>query len=406
MEKEKKEIKISLGTFICLIIIAILVVAVIMMGLYITRDKKEINNNELGLNENVTGQTQNNNGNNNTTYNFVQNFSSKLDKLAAENTAICRNEWIVDDGEADIIKKAAKEKYEDGQLVKLSKETKAGQVSYWNTNQEGYAEQYNIINQGNMIDAYYIETTEDMQEAYIGFLYELEENTIYKVQPFMPYKIDGIDGKIKKVFMASEGHDTGGILQNIYILMENGTLKYVNCIEALLDTGIFTAYDCTNMGKVKDILQCHATYITYGETEGSGDWWIIEKEDGNYYTWCIVEETATIGNYTVSEIKFDEAGVSNEECGINLINNTDFYIYEGWGSGYSGIYEVENNKLICNVTKHEWDGGAGEGSEWVNITFIFDIIDNSQLKLCDIVNRDNHNIYPEGLTIGMMYSIK
>ena len=63
---EKKEIKISLGTFICLIIIAILVVAVIMMGLYITGDKKEVNNNELGLNENVTGQTQNNNGNNNT----------------------------------------------------------------------------------------------------------------------------------------------------------------------------------------------------------------------------------------------------------------------------------------------------------------------------------------------------
>ena len=57
---EKKEIKISLGTFICLIIIAILVVAVIMMGLYITGDKKEVNNNELGLNENVTGQTQNN----------------------------------------------------------------------------------------------------------------------------------------------------------------------------------------------------------------------------------------------------------------------------------------------------------------------------------------------------------
>ena len=134
------------------------------------------------------------------------------------------------------------------------------------------------------------------------------------------------------------------------------------------------------------------------------------KENNEEFNNSVVDNNSavilSIGDYTVNEIKFDEAGVSNEECGITLLNNIEFYIYEGWGSMYSGKYKIENNKLICYVNEHSWDGGAGPGSEVVNITFTFEIIDKSTLKLYNIENRNNHNIYPEGLILGMTYSIK
>ena len=56
---EKKEIKISLGTFVCLIIIAILVVAVIMMGMYIIENNKVTNNDGLASNNKQQGVNAN-----------------------------------------------------------------------------------------------------------------------------------------------------------------------------------------------------------------------------------------------------------------------------------------------------------------------------------------------------------
>ena len=77
---EKKEIKISLGTLVSLIIIAILVVAVIMIGLYITGDKKE-------LNENVMGQTQNNNANTDKEDDVESNIVQNKEEILSENEA-------------------------------------------------------------------------------------------------------------------------------------------------------------------------------------------------------------------------------------------------------------------------------------------------------------------------------
>lgn len=38
------------------------------------------------------------------------------------------------------------------------------------------------------------------------------------------------------------------------------------------------------------------------------------------------------GNYTVDEVKADETGVTNEECGIEIRVDGYCEIYEGWGS--------------------------------------------------------------------------
>ena len=116
-----------------------------------------------------------------------------------------------------------------------------------------------------------------------------------------------------------------------------------------------------------------------------------------------------IGNYTVNEIKLDEAGVSNEDCGIKLQDNNQFQINMGWGVWHSGKYEIKDNFLICKSTLLEWDGGAGPGNRVTDVTFTFQIINDNLLQLSNIVINDTNTqnlIYKDGLTVGMTYSKK
>ena len=114
------------------------------------------------------------------------------------------------------------------------------------------------------------------------------------------------------------------------------------------------------------------------------------------------------GNYTINEVKLDEVGVSNEECGVTLKENNDFQIYMGYGSTHSGKYEIKNNTLICKSNLLEWESGS-YGSRPTDVIFKFDIINTNNLKLSDITINDPNSeklIFPEGLSIGMTYSIK
>lgn len=114
------------------------------------------------------------------------------------------------------------------------------------------------------------------------------------------------------------------------------------------------------------------------------------------------------GEYTVNEVKTDDVGVSNEECGVKLQENKYFEIYMGWGSWHSGKYEIQGNTLTCSSTAFEWESG-GYGKEDTDVVFTFEIIDENTLKLTDIQinDQDNENlIYEDGLEIGMTYSQK
>ena len=115
------------------------------------------------------------------------------------------------------------------------------------------------------------------------------------------------------------------------------------------------------------------------------------------------------GNYTVDEVKYDEAGVSNAECGITLKENNEFKIYMGWGTWYSGKYEIKENKLICKAVLNEWDGGPGAGNRKTDVIFTYKILDNNKVQLSSIEDNDSeyqNNFYEEALSIGMTYSIK
>ena len=80
----------------------------------------------------------------------------------------------------------------------------------------------------------------------------------------------------------------------------------------------------------------------------------------------------------------------------------------GFGAWHSGKYEINNNKLICNSNLLESESG-GYVKKSTNVIFTFNIINENKLELSDINIKDTKNeklIYPEGLTVGMTYSIK
>ena len=118
--------------------------------------------------------------------------------------------------------------------------------------------------------------------------------------------------------------------------------------------------------------------------------------------------TLKLGNYTVDQVKEDEVGVSNEECGVKLQENNKFQIYMGFGSWHSGKYEIKNNNLICKSTLLEWESGE-YGSRNTDVVFTFKIVNNNKLELSNIDINDSNSeklVYKEGLTVGMTYSIK
>lgn len=117
----------------------------------------------------------------------------------------------------------------------------------------------------------------------------------------------------------------------------------------------------------------------------------------------------SLGEYTVDEVKYDEAGVSNAGCGITLKENYEFKIYMGWGAWFTGTYEIMENKLICKAVVYEWDGGPGAGNRATDVVFTYKILNDNKVQLSNINDNDleyQNNFYEEALSIGMTYSIK
>ena len=115
-----------------------------------------------------------------------------------------------------------------------------------------------------------------------------------------------------------------------------------------------------------------------------------------------------LGTYTVDQVKQDEVGISNEECGVELQENNKFQLYMEFGSWHSGKYEIINNNLICKSTLLEWESG-GYGNKNIDVIFTFKIVNNNKLELLDIHINDSDSeklVYREGFTVGMTYSIK
>ena len=180
----------------------------------------------------------------------------------------------------------------------------------------------------------------------------------------------------------------------------------------------FVFWDDVNKKEYSDKEIFGSVYQKYKDKLNTYKHTFQKSENGTYY-WVsseiyeVAEDkesiTLKLGEYTVEEVKYDEAGVSNFDCGITLKENNEFKIYMGWGSWYSGKYEIKENNLICKANLNEWDGGAGAGNRATNVTFTYKILDDNKIKLINIEDNDTeyqNNFYEEALSIGMTYSIK
>lgn len=282
---EKKEIKISLGTFICLLIIAVLLVAVI--GMYMkgnnNNDTNQLLQNNI-QNDGTIGESTGTDANSD----FVKKFSEKMQKI--KNT-INREYYHYDVDEIALAENNSNLKY--GNDVKILA-VNNGEYSYGYVDEGNNAVEYIYNEYNEEIDGYkghiYIETTDDMKNAYIALAFEVDDNTKLKAKSYIPYKINGVTGKIKKVFIAEEGQDTNGIFAKTFILLEDGTLKYVDCIDGI-KTGEFNAYNCeginNKIGKIKDVRKVNGSERVNGEFDGGWIDWILENEKGEYFKWNV-----------------------------------------------------------------------------------------------------------------------
>lgn len=112
----------------------------------------------------------------------------------------------------------------------------------------------------------------------------------------------------------------------------------------------------------------------------------------------------TLGSYQVTKHIEDAAGVSYAEVGVTLASNNLCSVYEGFGSSFIGTYSIENNKMICNTIIRRGEEG-GIGYDEGNIVFEFEIIDEDEIKLVNVINKTNHTYNDIALKSGMTYKL-
>lgn len=284
---EEKQIKISFGTFICLIIIVILVIAVIGMGMYIVnQNNKPDTENNLNTDNSKENNLSSNQIATNVNDQSIREFDDKVLNISLNNNENVHSyKWYVNEelnweNDVEKYKKSKNALINKDETIKLTMDS-SNNYSCIINNSKYY---YEIITSEIEMNSYYIDVSDDLSEAYIALIEPIEESEI-KIKPFKSYKIEGVKGPIEKIFVAYEGQDNNGIYEKIFLLLGDGTLQFVDCVGALLETGKFTAYECKNVGKITNLYNANMHFPLDGEEYGGAFDWIIRKEDGNYYVW-------------------------------------------------------------------------------------------------------------------------
>lgn len=115
-----------------------------------------------------------------------------------------------------------------------------------------------------------------------------------------------------------------------------------------------------------------------------------------------------LGFYAIDQVEKDEAGVSNEECGIYLKENNRAQIYMQFGFCHYGKYEIENDNLTFRSTLLASESGD-QKITITDVVFTFKIVNSNKLQLLDInVNEKNKEYYDyeNGFAIGNTYSME
>ena len=104
------------------------------------------------------------------------------------------------------------------------------------------------------------------------------------------------------------------------------------------------------------------------------------------------------GTYVVQDVIPDPENYGIES--ITLSYDDEFTVSLPLGTSYSGQYEIEDNKLICNAQKETNLEGGGSSHNLVDYTFEFEIVDDENLVLTE--STDDFVTY----TIGATYTLE
>ncbi|MGM9970436.1 MAG: hypothetical protein ACI35S_08585 [Anaeroplasma sp.] len=136
------------------------------------------------------------------------------------------------------------------------------------------------------------------------------------------------------------------------------------------------------------------------------------EQDDNSYVFVREITNKKISEYIIDEKIIDGAGISYEDVSITLYEDNVCEIYEGYGNGLTGVYRIDDKKLIANMVLATGEEGALCYSD-TNVIFEFEIVNDATIKLINI--KDNNKL-EEGQTSqyiendvfekGMTYSIK
>lgn len=309
MEKEKKEIKISLWTFYVLVAAVVVLIGVVIIGGFNSIKKEQqvdntiIENNEQIIEKNDTQQVL---------LNKMQKIKKEME-VSEETIYSTYDEGAIKGIQKDLEWMYSRLENENNTII-LTKENDGYSCTYNNERCKYIETEINTE-----LNEIYLETNEDKDEVYIALAFQLDDESV-EIKGFTPYKINGINGKVKKTFIALNGHDNVGIGPEAFVLMEDGTLKYINYLEGI-QTGKFNAYECKGIGKIDNIFNVKGT--SYDEDGNANGGWMgvmLKKADLNYYVWEYANSNILVENSSLNEWRL---GYEDSQFAELVVNTFD-----------------------------------------------------------------------------------
>ena len=378
---EKKEIKISLTTFIVGIIAIVLLILVIVMGMYIAtqnKGKSETENNQLKLEKNEEVISSNNIGKEEKT----KNTSLEEIEIMTEQIQLKKNN-----------------------TNNLKECTYYYEYTYEGDPKPSYEYVYNIEELDHIADLGTVEEQVKMSTEIDGYRLKYE-NGKYKIchttgidwytkeklamKANIYYEIKNVPQNIVKIlFKPNIGN---GASTNMILMLDSKGNVYCVDFSTSDITNDFEVYKVKNLENIKNILVVNVGEVYNNELQGGYTEIFAKTNDGKIYKIDIDLDGAIRnlepGTYLIEMTEKMEGENDYSDEGVTWNDEGQCCIYQGWGSTLIGTSYENGKELICNINKRE-DESGGYSETDVDITIKYRIIQNNTLELEEITINDD-----------------
>lgn len=378
---EKKEIKISLTTFIVGIIAIVLLILVIVMGMYIAtqnKGKSETENNQLKLEKNEEVISSNNIGKEEKT----KNTSLEEIEIMTEQIQLKKNN-----------------------TNNLKECTYYYEYTYEGDPEPSYEYVYNIEELDHIADLGTVEEQVKMSTEIDGYRLKYE-NGKYKIchttgidwytneklamKANIYYEIKNVPQNIVKIlFKPNIGN---GASTNMILMLDSKGNVYCVDFSTSDITNDFEVYKVKNLENIKNILVVNVGEVYNNELQGGYTEIFAKTNDGKIYKIDIDLDGAIRnlepGTYLIEMTEKMEGENDYSDEGVTWNDEGQCCIYQGWGSALTGTSYENGKELICNINKREDESGEHSETD-VDITIKYLITKNNTLKLEEITINDD-----------------